>query len=237
MIRKNMPLYRSVYNDIFEKIRSGYYHSGELIPTEEELQKSYNVSRVTIRKATDLLAKDNLLVRTAGFGTIVQAKFLSSKTVDLLGFNDEMIAQGKTPSTKVLEFGITKTNAKIASILGIAEDETVYHLKRLRLGDNEPLQFEETYMSTYLYPNLSLSHLETGKFSFVESCGYTIDIAYHQTIPILPTKEIAELFGIDSLTPIIKVNNTTLLTDGRVMDYTEQYINSPKYQLQYTRKK
>ena len=237
MIKKNMPLYKTVYNDIYEKIRSGYYRGGELIPTEEELKKIYDVSRVTVRKATDLLVNDNLLVRTAGFGTIVQSKYLTNKTVDLRSFSDEMSSQGKQTSTKILEFCIEKCNSQIATILGIPEGDTVYHFKRLRFGDDDLLQVEETYMSTYLFPNLSLSHLETGKFNYVESCGYTIDTAFHQTIPTLPTEEIAEIFGIDTLTPIIRINNTSFLTDGRVMDYTMQYLNSPKYQLRYIRKK
>ena len=45
------------------------------------------------------------------------------------------------------------------------------------------------------------------------------------------------MFNIDRDTPIIKVNNTTFLENGDVMDFTEQYMNSPKYQLNYIRKR
>lgn len=237
MVKAKTPLYKSVYHDIYEKINSGYYRPGELIPTEQEMQKLYQVSRVTIRKATDLLVKDNILARTPGFGTIVQTKFLTQKPTDQKGFSEEMASQGKTASTRIIDFCIMEASPQIASILGIAENDRVYHFKRHRYGDDELLQVEETHMAVDLFPDISLSNLERSKFEYVESKGYQIDIAFHQTIPVLPNENIAKLFGIDPMTPIIKINNTTFLTNGKVMDYTEQYMNSPKYQLRYIRKR
>lgn len=237
MLKQKSPLYKSVYKDIYEKINSGYFRPGELIPTELEMQEFYNVSRVTIRKATDLLVKDNLLERTPGFGTIVKEKYLTQKPVDQKGFGEEMRSMGKSASTKIADFCLMKANAQIASILGIEENSLIYHFKRYRYGDDELLQVEETHMSAELFPDLSLINLERSKFEYVESKGYSIDIAFHQTIPVLPNEQIAELFEIDRNTPIIKINNTTFLTNGKVMDYTEQYMNSVKYQLRYIRKR
>ncbi len=237
MQRKSHPLYRYVYQDLYEKIGNGYYPPGELIPTEKELQEIYQVSRVTIRKACDLLVKEHLLQRTPGYGSIVQTRFMTQKPTDQKGFSEEMRSSGKRASTRVLDFCVMPANAQIASILGIQENDLVYHYHRARYGDDELLQLEETYMSVELFPDLSIQHLENSKFQYVESKGFAIDIAFHQTMPVLPNEQIAKLFNITTDTPIIKINNTTFLTNGKIMDYTEQYMNSPKYQLRYIRKR
>ena len=237
MSHRKAPLYQTVYQDLFEKINNGYYSQGDLIPTEEQLCEAYGVSRVTVRKACDLLVKDDLVERTPGFGTVVKRKYWMQKSLDQKGFTEEMISHGIKPTTKVLDFSVKKANAQIASILGINEGEYIYYFQRARYGDGEIYQMEITHMSSELFPDLSLKYLEGSKFEFVESHGYKIDFAFHQTSPVLPPDDIAELFEIDSNTPILKIDNTTFLTNGKVMDYTIQYMNSPKYQLRYIRKK
>ena len=88
-------------------------------------------------------------------------------------------------------------------------------------------------MPVKIFPDLSIQWLENSKFDYIRKCGYTIDFA----TPILPDTETAAKFDLDPLTPIIKINNTTFTIEGMVVDYTEQYLNSPKYQLQYMKKK
>lgn len=54
------------------KIYEGIYKDGEPIPAERIMADSYNVSRVTVRKALDLLEKDEIIQRSLGKGTIVR---------------------------------------------------------------------------------------------------------------------------------------------------------------------
>ena len=96
--------------------------------------------------------------------------------------------------------------------------------------------FEITHISLDKYPDLSIQYLEKSKFDYIEKVkGFKIDYSLHNTIPILPNEKIAKMFNIDILTPIIKINNTTFLSNGEIMDFTEQYMNSTKYELNYTR--
>lgn len=48
-------LYLDVKKDLLDKITSGEYSEGTIIPTEHELSDLYNVSRPTIRKAVQIL--------------------------------------------------------------------------------------------------------------------------------------------------------------------------------------
>lgn len=71
-----LPLWLSVSKDIEEKITSGFYSTGELIPGELELCKIYNVSRITIRSALARLEDAQLVRRVKGKGTVVYAFYL-----------------------------------------------------------------------------------------------------------------------------------------------------------------
>ena len=47
-------LYYQLYNILFQDIISGRYQVGSLIPAESELMKTYQVSRATARKASNV---------------------------------------------------------------------------------------------------------------------------------------------------------------------------------------
>ena len=51
------PLYQQVANDLRDAIVSDVYHVGARIPTEPELSHLYNVSRITVRKAIEILGR------------------------------------------------------------------------------------------------------------------------------------------------------------------------------------
>ncbi len=65
------PMYKQVAGIISEGIRTGELKVGEKLPSEFELMKDFNVSRVTIRGAISELVTDGLLVRSQGKGTFV----------------------------------------------------------------------------------------------------------------------------------------------------------------------
>ena len=57
MKRKHI-LYRDVADKLKEDIMSGRYPIGSFLPTETELEATFNVSKITVRKAIELLAAD-----------------------------------------------------------------------------------------------------------------------------------------------------------------------------------
>ncbi|UUX35042.1 GntR family transcriptional regulator [Fundicoccus culcitae] len=67
----SLPLYKSIYNDIKEKIVNNIYKVGDKLPSDSELSEHYNVSAITIKKAMDLLKEDSLISRKPRKGTIV----------------------------------------------------------------------------------------------------------------------------------------------------------------------
>jgi len=65
-----IPVYRQIEQDLKEKIENGYYRIGDRF-TEKDLVKIYKVSRLTLKKATSLLAAEGYLSQIPGKGTFI----------------------------------------------------------------------------------------------------------------------------------------------------------------------
>ena len=234
MMKNKVAQYKQIEMDISDKISSGYYSVGAILPTEQELVSQYGVSRVTVRKAMDNLVAKDMLVRTPGVGTFVKQAVTPVKNTSLCGFTAEITAMGMTPRTVVDQFHILHAPANIAHLLELPEDALIYHIRRKRYANDRLLMLETTYMSVDLYPEMSVQILSGSKYEYFENVrGKKPASNQHTVTPILPSASIAELFQIDMQTPIIKIANITRFADGQIMDYTENTLNSPHYQLRY----
>ncbi|MDQ0116055.1 GntR family transcriptional regulator [Paenibacillus harenae] len=65
------PMYEKIFETVKNQILSKEYEVGERIPSEKELADEYNVSRITSKKALELLAGEKLIVRIPGRGSFV----------------------------------------------------------------------------------------------------------------------------------------------------------------------
>jgi GntR family transcriptional regulator, arabinose operon transcriptional repressor len=65
------PRYEIILEYIKEKIYSGEYAVGSRVPSEKELSDQFNVSRITSKKALDLLVSKNMIERIPGRGSYV----------------------------------------------------------------------------------------------------------------------------------------------------------------------
>jgi DNA-binding LacI/PurR family transcriptional regulator len=67
----NEPVYKRIYNDFLEKISSGTLKVGDRLPSEAELCKIYKVSRITSKRALDILADNGYISKQPGKGSFV----------------------------------------------------------------------------------------------------------------------------------------------------------------------
>ena len=81
-------LYEKIEKDIEAKIVKGFYKNNEL-PTEEKLRKEYDVSRVTLRQALNILKQKSLIYKIRGKGTFIrdENKEILTKTISVIMYN------------------------------------------------------------------------------------------------------------------------------------------------------
>ncbi|NGP46146.1 GntR family transcriptional regulator [Bacillaceae bacterium SIJ1] len=74
-----------IYNSILSQIQLGFYQAGDRVPSEIELAEAFNVSRITTKRALDMLAQQQVIVRKRGKGSYVawQNQLAEDQPVDV----------------------------------------------------------------------------------------------------------------------------------------------------------
>ena len=68
----HQPLYQKIFNDLITGIRNKTWKDGDRLPSEKELAEQYGVSRITSKKALEMLSDAGFVVRTPGKGSFVR---------------------------------------------------------------------------------------------------------------------------------------------------------------------
>lgn len=158
-----IPLYSQLMGIIKRSITSGALKVGDLLPSEAELCRSYDISRNTVRQAIGALEEEGFVVRKRGKGTFVTDPNTRRKGVQY-SFTTEISQLGKTPSSTLVDFAVITPSPKIVTLMGLEPGVKVYRFTRVRNVDGEPLILETSYYPEYIYPNLTRELLETHSF-------------------------------------------------------------------------
>ena len=150
-----IPLYYQLKQQLLFMIENGILSEGDMLPPENELCVMFSISRPTIRQSFNELVAEGYLTRSKGRGTFItkpkiEARFLSN----LETFNDEITAKGMTPRTQVLTLEKVTEPHKAIEKLQIPPDSPLIHLSRLRLANDSPLVFLDTYLPFDSFPDL-----------------------------------------------------------------------------------
>jgi GntR family transcriptional regulator len=169
-------LYIQLVEILKKKITSEEWPVGSQIPTEDELCKTYDVSRSTVRTAILELVRLGFLKRQQGRGTFVSRKITSTGLTVLTSFRELMLDAGINFSTKLLVRTMIMPTDGIDKQLGIPGDKHVIYVKRLRSVDKEPVLIKESYIPYHLCPVLLEEDVEkVSIFELLESrCGIRI---------------------------------------------------------------
>ncbi|HEC1249314.1 TPA: GntR family transcriptional regulator, partial [Citrobacter braakii] len=116
-------IYKSIAERLRIRLNSSDYSIGSPLPGEKKLAQEFAVSRMTIRKAIDMLIGWGLVVRRHGSGTYVARKDVHHETTNLTGLAEVLKRQGKEVTSEVLVFEVMPAPPAIASQLRIQINE------------------------------------------------------------------------------------------------------------------
>ena len=143
IVRKSpLPRYYQLKEIMREKISSGEWKPGDLIPSERELGEQYGISRMTARQAITELVNEGLFYREQGKGTFVSRHKITQQLIRLTGFTEDIKARGQRPGSKIISAKMVPADETIAEHLRIKTGLMIFQLQRLRLADEEPLAIE-----------------------------------------------------------------------------------------------
>lgn len=226
-----VPYYQQLKEILSMSIKKGEFSAGDPLPPERELCERYQVSRITVRKALDILMQEGYIYREQGRGTFV-GRLPLEQPAQITSFTEEMKRRGLKPSTRVLKTQICSRNKKIAENLALDIDKEVVMVKRLRLANGEPLALEVSYLPHKFYPGL-LSLKLSGSLTKITEEKYHLRLKYaNQTVKAkLIYGEEAKLLDLKSGSPVLVIQRTSFLDDNRPIEYLEALYHADRYAL------
>jgi len=227
-----LPYYAQLYAILKARITGGEWPAGHRLPSEPELGELYDVSRITVRQALALLARDGHITRGRGRGTFVRDTRLTAAARTVSSFSSELHDLGMKPGSRILEIRRTVASAALAEEMGLESDAPVVSIRRLRLADDRPIGIQTATLPAARFPGLegllgddvSLYAILRDYFGVVGT-GAT-EIFKASTVG----RAAAALLECPPSTPAFDVSRTSFDNEG-VYEHTASLLRGDRYQI------
>lgn len=203
---------------------------GAPIPTERALATDFTVSRTTVRQALADLTAEGRLHRVQGKGTFAAEPKLAQR-LQLSSYTEDIRAQGREPSSRLLETEELPAEVELAKLLGIRTGTKILRLRRLRLADGEPMALETTHLPLSRFRGLRKQVLAGGSLYAVlrEHYGVEMERAEETIETALAGPQEAELLGADVGLPVLLLSRHSFATDGRPVEFVRSIYRGDRY--------
>jgi len=200
------------YQQIADVLRSRLASApvGSLLPSEAELSAEFAASRVTVRRALELVRDEGLVAARQGFGWFVTGEPVRQQLGRLGTIEAQLEAGGRRAQRRVIEFGFVEPPPHVGRMLGT---EQVLQVKRLNLADGEPFAVVTVWCPAELGASLSRRDVEQQPFYElldVELRGATQTIGADSAEP-----SDAGLLDVPVGSPLLRCVRVTTDTAGR----------------------
>jgi GntR family transcriptional regulator len=227
-----VPFYHQVESDLRRLINEGKLQPNALIPPELELCQAYGVGRQTIRTALSRLAADNLIVRRAGWGTMVNPVSDRSRFYLDRSFTQQMADMGRKARSQVLEKESCVIGPDSPTVFRDKIGEPCFRLVRLRFGDNEPIGLQSTIILVDSCKELEqVDFNNTGLYdALATKCQMIISRIDHVISAVIADQYQAGHLGVSEGDPLLVVKTMAYLDNNQIVEYTVSYYRADKYE-------
>ncbi|HFU3729536.1 TPA: trehalose operon repressor [Streptococcus suis] len=225
-----MKKYQEIYNDLKEKIRTNMYPAERSLPTEQQLQEMYGVSRDTVRKSLAMLTEGGLIQKVQGRGSLVLKQEILNFPVSGLTSYQELTASLQLSSqTEVISLDMLTVNSSLASLTGFEPFSKVWKVVRTRSIDGKISVVDTDYLAVELVPDLTIEIAEKSIYEYLEG-QLGLDIAYAQKeITVEPTSREERDLMQSQDDYLVLIKSRVYLGDTRQFQYTESKHKIDKF--------
>lgn len=230
-----VPLYSQLEQILRNKIESHEWPMGFQLPSERELCESYQVSRITVRRAINDLTLHNLIQPIPGKGTFVTFTRMREPLRPLSSFSEDMRRRGFLPYSRILQAEILPADEGIAHTLNIPVGGEVIHLKRLRMvaPDNVTVAIQTALIPHSRCPNVLRFDLQKRSLYEVFRDEYQLVLERGETVisARLASTAESEQMKIKLPVAVLVSDQITLINTGEVIEMVNSVFRSDLYQL------
>ncbi len=224
----SMPHYMLIAKNIRTYISENNVDAGDALPSERELCQMTGASRVTIRKALNILAEEKIVQRKHGAGTFVLPP-ISHLGSSLRGFTSNMHTHGYNPQAIWIMKAYGTPTAEEAEILKIRQADKVVRLGRVRLSDGQPLAIEHAVVPASMLPDIS--EITQSLYQALEAQGNKPVKGTQRVKASLANPTEAGLLSIEENSQVLRIERRTTLHDGTPVELTRSAYRGDRYDI------
>ncbi|MEQ7917888.1 GntR family transcriptional regulator [Xanthomonas sp. WHRI 1810A] len=220
------PLYLQLARNLEAAIHSGQWKADQALPSERSLSETLSISRVTARKALEVLFEQGLIRRNQGSGTFITPR-LEQPLSRLSSFSEMLRLKGFTPSSQWLEREITLPTHEQLIRLSLSPSDNVARLKRLRKADGIVMAVEMSALPASLLPDpLAIGD---SLYAHLDAIGRPVVRALQHIRAVNASAQMAELVGIETGTAMLLMTRIGFLADNTPIELTDTYCRDDYY--------
>jgi len=202
---KPQPRYLQIKNQILHQIHTGDLQPEDRIPSEHQLAKQHQVSRLTVQRAIRELVSHGLLRRVQGSGTFVTNFRHRFSLIEVRDVVEEIRRLGGEPTTEVLLHRRFTPPEDIQELLEIEPETDVFHVALLQTMDDEPVAYEERFAIVDVYPDfLDQDFGKHSVFDYLASRSVLEDIE-NVVSAVLADKRMAIILDVNEAEACVRV--------------------------------
>lgn len=223
---QSTPLYLQLARNLEAAIHAGQWKSEQALPSERTLSQALSISRVTARKALEVLFSQGLIRRNQGSGTFITPR-LEQPLSRLSSFSEMLRLKGFAPSSQWLERTITAPTHEELIRLCLSPNDKVARLKRLRKADDTVMAIEMSTLPASVIPRPQT--LGSSLYEHLESIGKPIVRALQHIQAINASDDFAALVGIAPGTAMLLMTRIGYAQDNSPIEITDTYCRNDYY--------
>jgi len=138
------PIYAQLVRILQEQIAAGKLRPGDRLPSESQLCEHHGVSRMTVRRAINILIEEGLVIAKQGQGTFIKPMQFWAATFSL-GQLQNLLSDERVIRIKILEASINLARGRITHKMAIKRGQRILFIRRLILSQDKPIMYHREY--------------------------------------------------------------------------------------------
>lgn len=202
--RGRIPAYIQVAAALRRRIETGAWQPSEKISTLEELEEEFQVARVTVRQAVDLLEREGLVTRQQGRGTFVKGTVSDKRWLTLETSWESVLASVKHNVPKFIEVDDPPPAPRLREGEGELADEYVF-LRSVQSKDGVPYAVVNLHLAKPIFERERAKFLKHTALPVLAGMGVKIQHAKQTLVIGTADPEIAALLRVSLSAPTAEV--------------------------------
>ena len=230
-----VPLYVQLEQILSSKITAGQWQPNQRIPSENELNRMYGLSRMTVRGVLTKLVNDGLLLRVPGKGTYVAPTKISAVSPAYRGMREQLEALGYSTTTRLVSFEREAATSVVRERLGLARGEDVYLIVRVRSVQGEPISLHRSHVPASRAPGLDGHDVVSEQLCVILEKSYGLPMRHVQEHLEAVAVSAADAKQLDMHRgdPALLLHDVIADADGRPFEYSTIVFRGDRLRLTF----